>query len=908
MNCLTGAHMDENHGYFEGMLFGHWVKARRKKRYIKRAQLAEQLNISPNTLAKIEQGRYHPSEDAVTKMADILRVADGDRTTFLLSGGSAGQQLEAPKGGRTRGKRFPRDKAHPRDWSLANRELLSYQTSLVCRQEVIKRIKDRLQEPDVQLLTLHGPPGVGKTRAAFRVFEELLDTFPDRGVIVLLAPLPRASANLVITTIAQRLDVKEARNRTILDTLSRHLHGKELLLLLDNFEHVLEAGQSILDLVRACPGLKVLITSRSVLDLQGEYRFEVPPLELPLQMSQGLVGNLSNSKGQSTDATDLRQYGAVQLFLDRARAISSLEIDDDDLAAIVRICQQLDGLPLPIEIAAARVNSSSPHEIEAQLASVFRAKTPDNAVQHMTLWGAFDWSFNLLDDEQQTLFTRMSVFAGGCTLAAAEAVCSDGGDTISDNGENAPSMMLESITALIDKSLVKREKSGRNVRYTILETLREYGLEQLGKREEREVISERHLNYFVAMAQEAQTHYNTDKRMELQKGLSAEHGNLRAAMRWALDHNKGELACWLGGLLSPYWFFCNYFSEGRAWLEEAISHPAAQQRTKGRALALFGAGLINRPLSDFALARKYLDDSVDIWDDLIRDATSDELRLQYKWYKAFSQMVRGLTALNQYDHKAREFELESIALFEETFYPWGEALALVYLGGYFLDMKRNFKAAQPLFDRSLKLFKPIGDSWGLAAALDGVGRVSLRLGDTALALSQLKRALTHARNTGDRVITLTALHSLGRATFEAGDIPQALELLCEGLEMVRELGDKPATAWFLEEFIHIAVAVEDWHLVAQLNWARLALLEETSSPNWPFEGFEHDIEVARSKLGDTAWKVEQAVVWGMNMEQIVEYVLEKTRSYLADSRVQATINGANTTNRANGASKPSANC
>src|SRR5947209_860001 len=421
-------------------------------------------------------------------------------------------------------------------------------THLIGREKEVASVQQLLRRQNVRLLTLTGPGGTGKTRLGLQVSAELSDLFSDGVYFVNLAPV--SDPALVVPTIAQALELKETGDQPLLDILKMSLRDKQLLLLLDNFEQVVSAASQVTDLLVACPNLKIIVTSRAVLHVQGEQEFAVPPLSMP-------------DPKHLPDMETLSQFEAVALFLARAQAVKpEFQVTNASAPTIAEICVRLDGLPLAIELAAARIKLLPPQALLARLGqrlAVLTGGARNAPARQQTLRNTIKWSYDLLDAHEQRLFRWLSVFSGGCTLEAIEAVCRSTCDEEID--------VLDTVASLIDKSLVQQtEQETGEPRLTMLETVREYGVECLLTSGEDTSIRHAHALYYLSLAEEAEPHFKGPQQILWWNGLERELDNVRTALTWFISQQEAGLALRFCGVLSWFWFIRGYWSEGQQWI------------------------------------------------------------------------------------------------------------------------------------------------------------------------------------------------------------------------------------------------------------------------------------------------------------------------------------------------------
>lgn len=717
-------------------------------------------------------------------------------------------------------------------------------TPLVGRVREVEEVTGRLRSEQVRLLTLTGPGGTGKTRLALQSAADLLEHFDDGVFFVPLAAI--TDPGLVPSAIAEPLGVRESAEQTLEEGLQSFIRDKRLLLVLDNFEHILEGAPLVGELVGACPNLKVLATSRIPLRLYGEWEYPVPPLALPDPMVLPPIKVLT-------------QYEAVKLFVERARAVKEdFEVTSESAPAVAEICARLDGLPLAIELAAARIRILPPQMMLQRLSNrlkFLKGGSRDLPARQQTLRGTIDWSYDLLPEEEKTLFGRLSVFSGGRTLEAIEEICDPEGDMDA----------LEGVESLLEKSLIRQEEPDGEPRFAMLETVQEYASEKLEESGEAGEIKGAHAEFYLALAERANAELRGPDQLEWLQRLDAEHDNMRAALRWELQQGETELMLRLGGAMWLFWSVRGHYGEGRRWLEEALAMDG-RGPIESRAMALAGVGVLARDQGDFDRAEEALAEGL--------EHLGASERSEAKLYLLLSL---GNLALEREDHsRATELFGERLALSREMGHPMALASSVMSLATV-THKQGDLERATELYEEGIALFRERGDKLGLALCLSNLGLVKYSRGDLGRAAKLTEEGVALLRELGAGAHTAVGLCNLGWIALLQNDLDGAAALFEESLVLAWDNGMKPSVLTTLEGYACVAGAMGAAQRAAQL-WGAAQALQETMGilrdTDWLTEADER-MSALRSGLGEQAWEEARQKGRAMTLEEAVSYALEE---------------------------------
>jgi len=826
--------------------FGRWLKERRKALDLTQHAFARQIGCAIVTLGKIESDARRPSTQLAELMADHLDLSPDERKAFLRFARIEPNASRLALPGHADGV----------VGRLIRRQIIlpSPMTALIGRDLDVVDVAGRVLEDDVRLLTLLGPPGVGKTRLGIEVARNLSGSFADGVCFVALAPVQ--DVELVAAAIAQTLGLAEMGSKPLRMRLIEALEDKRLLLLLDNFEQVVASAPLIADLLAACPHLKILVTSRAALRVNGEEVFTVQPLALP--DLEALPGDKS-----------LAHCPSVALFVARAQAVKpNFVLTATNAEAVAAICVRVDGLPLAIELVAVYVKLFAPPSLLVHLSRWLKqsgASARDLPPRQRTLWNAIGWSYDLLEPGEQRLFVRLAVFAGGCTLEAVETICNADGDLAID--------LMEGMLALLDKSLLYQEDgTDEEPRFIMLQTIREYGMERLVASGAADAFQRRHAHFFLALAELAEPFLRGPQQDEWLARLDLEHGNMRAALAWSRSApGDATLGLRLAGALWWFWHRRGHMNEGRHWIEGALAQTEALGRVAMRAQVLHAAGVFTWLQGDYALAEQRLQESLAIWREV-----GDKRGL------AHAMNYLGMVVVHQGNPAdTRLLHEESLTLFQAVKDAWGVALALRNLG-VVARVQGDTEGTSVLYEQSLRAFRDVRDQWGLIVVLNDLGEIARSRSDYAQAAELYEESLALSRQVRDNWLSAMILHNLAQVAQHQGAYEHASTMIEESLMLWRDLGNKGAMALCLASLAGVAVRIEQFKWAARLFGAAEGLLSSMGRRINLIDRaeYERNLTIVRTRLDQAIFAAMWAKGRTMTLEEVIAFTWPDRRVQL----------------------------
>jgi predicted ATPase/transcriptional regulator with XRE-family HTH domain len=793
----------------EGHSFGYWLKRKRKALDLTREGLAGRVACSAATIQKLEEEERRPSAQIVERLAEIFNVPQNERPAFL-------------RFARGEIRSIPVDSEEDFPWHGSTKPVHSNLpgtvTSLIGRQQEIALVQAYLQNPNIRLVTLMGPPGIGKTRLSIEATRRLLPSFPDGIFFVSLAPLNNEA--LVASAIMHALGFMESGEFTAREQLIGGIGDRQMLIVLDNCEHVIEEVTTLVSsLLLGCSSLKILATSRDSLRVRGEWLYPVPTFEVP-------------AEGSAVDIETASNFPALTLFAERARAVQpSFALNADNIETVAAICAHLDGLPLVIELIAARMRLMSPGALLERMSGQF-VLTVDGmrgaSERQQTLNNAIAWSYNLLSPEEQKLFGGLSVFSGSFTLDAAESIFSG---SVSDQ---AVSYL---VTLLLDKSLLQRvaeREPNDEPRYTMLETIHEFAKERLRETGAETEIRNAHLMYFLNLAEQADQELRGPNQLTWLQRLSAERDNLRAAQNWAIETKQTQKALKMARKLHWFWFVPSDHKEGQEWLERVLEMPDASSYPSEQAEAL--TQVVHHR---FLLGQRF-------------DPESGENQIR----KLLGQALSIAAAHSDRHNRARALTLLGVELFE---------------------VEKKFAEAESVLEESKALYLEVGDRWGFAFTLMIMAWGFYTRKDQESALSINKKALALFRKLGDRYYMCVVLRAIGILHMRRGNPQEGADALRESLTLAQQLGSKYEIAGALYRWGEAAQHMGSPERTVCLYWAAKTAYDSIGLGVWS-QGlnseFETDLTPFRAALGESAFQEAMEKGRAMSMEQAIAYALD----------------------------------
>lgn len=780
--------------------FGNWLKTRRKARDLTQLQLADQVGCSAAAIRKLEAEERRPSAQIVERLAEIFEIPRNERANFLRFARGDVQSVPAE---------IKEDFPWKAPGVLTPSNLPATVTSLIGREKEIADVRNYLSKNDIRLVTLIGPPGIGKTRLSIESARALMSDFSNGVFFVTLALLDDPS--MIPQTVAQSLGYVGTRNIPITDQLREGIGRKQMLLVLDNCEHLIEDVAALASsLLSACSGLKILATSRESLRIPGEWLYPVPALDSP-------------DKTSPLDPEAAAHFPALTLFAERARAVrSDFALKQENVQTVAKVCAHLDGLPLAIELIAARMRLMSPEVLLARLDNQFILSADGMralSTRQRTLNNAIGWSYSLLSEDEQRLFAYVSVFSGGFTLNMAEAIFSNSFKEKS---------ISDLITLLLDKSLlqlVENRTAPGEAKYIMLVTIQEFARQRLRESGEETEICNRHMAFFLDFSEKADEQLRGPNQIDWLRRLGAALDNLRTALDWAIETGQTGSALQMVRKLDWFWFIRSDHNEGRQWLDRVLKLP-------------------DTPLHHEAHAEALYDIAHHIW-----------LQVGFMETRPYAEQALSIAHLHN--------DKRNIA----------RALSIL---GLVLADEKNFTEAQSVLAKSMALYHDIGDPWGYTHALTCLGHVWQVQGNLETAVSLREQALESFKNLGDRYFESATRNFLGIIQATQGNLERGMAELRESLILAQQLDSRYEIAMTLWSFAQVSQTEGNQQRAVHLYMAAKNAYDSIGA--WTKE---HDLKLedylipGRAALGELAFENAMEQGRAMTMEQAVAYALEE---------------------------------
>jgi predicted ATPase/transcriptional regulator with XRE-family HTH domain len=771
--------------------FGSWLRRNRKSLDLTQAELANQVGCSAASIRKIEAEERRPSAQIVDRLAEIFNIPQNERTAFL-------------RFARGDWKSGPSKISVDIPWRISNRaaisNLPSTTTILIGRELEITLVCEYLLNPVIRLITLVGPPGIGKTRLSIAAARATMPDFPDGVFFIALAALDNPI--LLAPSIAQAMSYVEIQNLSSIEQLIRGIGDKQMLLVLDNCEHLIEDVASLAhELLSSCPGLKLLATSRESLRISGEWLYPVPALNFP-------------KEDLSIDLASAAEFPALTLFTERARAVrSDFALDINNIATVSTICSHLDGLPLAIELIAARLRLMSPQSLLERLNDKFILSVDGmrtGSVRQKTLHNAIGWSYNLLSAEEQTVFARLAVFSGGFTLIAAEAILSR---TATEKS------VSDLISSLFDKSVLQRTLDARGEpRFTMLTIIQQFALDCLRRAGEEAEIREWHRTYFLNLAEKADHEINGPYQIEWLGRLYADRDNLRSALEWMIELGQTEAALKMARNLFWFWFMRSDLNEGRRWLGRVVTLPDASLYPESYADALSHLANLTWYQVGPKEARPFVEQAL-----AVARGREDTRNI------AHALLILGLVLTTENNFTtARSTLEESRALFHALGDEWNERAHVVLILSMGPYLQKDWTTSLALYEEALAGFRKFGDIFFQTVALRFVGNLRVKQGDMAQGMAAFREALILAQQLESKSEIAAILWSLGDATQCSGNYGRSVRLFWTAKNIYTSIG-----AWGQEEDAEFAnilntirVELEESEFAASMEQGRSMTMQQ----------------------------------------------------------------------------------